>query len=121
VCGQGEELLADTSPGDAFAGWLNALSGYLVTKRGLSKALIDALGVESELISTCWVAMRETTERLLANAQQDGKIRMDVTAMDVMRLVHGVVVGTERAPEQADRLLGIVLDGLRPPPAPQPE
>jgi AcrR family transcriptional regulator len=112
VCGRGEELLTGTSPGDAFAGWLNALSGYLVTKRGLSKALIDALGVESELISTCWVAMRETTERLLASAQEAGKIRPDVTAMDVMRLVHGVVVGTERSPEQADRLLGIVLDGL---------
>jgi len=71
--------------------------------------------VESELISTCWVTMRETTERLLANAQEAGKIRPDVTAMDVMRLVHGVVVGTERAPEQADRLLGIVLDGLSAP------
>jgi hypothetical protein len=36
-----------------------------VTKRGLSRALIEAVGIESELISSCWVAMRETTERLL--------------------------------------------------------
>jgi AcrR family transcriptional regulator len=112
VCGQGEEMLADTSPEQAFAGWLRALAGYLVTKRGLSKVLIDALGMDSELISTCWVAMRETTERTLAHAQQAGVVRKDVTPMDVMRLVHGIVVGTEKSPDQADRLLGFVLDGL---------
>jgi AcrR family transcriptional regulator len=116
VCGQGEELLADSSPGLAFAGWLRSLAGYLVTKRGLSKVLIDALGTDSELISACWVQMRETTERTLAHAQQAGVVRPDVTSMDVMRLVHGVVVGTEKSPDQADRLLRFVLDGLRPQP-----
>jgi hypothetical protein len=84
-----------------------------VTKRGLSHALIEAVGLESELISSCWVAMRETTERLLSNAQQAGAIRPDVDATDVMRLVHGVSVSTEKAPERADMLLSIMLDGLR--------
>jgi hypothetical protein len=46
-----------------------------VTKRGLSHALIEAVGIESELISSCWMTMRETTERLLSNAQQAGVIR----------------------------------------------
>ena len=72
VCGKGEELAGTVSPEDAFAGYLHALAGYLVTKRGLSHALIEAVGIESELISSCWVAMRETTERLLSNAQQAG-------------------------------------------------
>jgi AcrR family transcriptional regulator len=121
VCGQGEELLADSSPELAFAGWLRALAGYLVTKRGLSKVLIDALGTDSELISTCWLAMRETTERTLAHAQQAGVVRKDVTPMDVMRLVHGIVVGTEKSPDQADRLLAFVLDGLTAKPEARPE
>ena len=113
VCGEGETLAATVSPEEAFAGWLRALGGYLVTKRGLSHALIEAVGVESELISSCWVAMRQTTERLLAAAQQAGVIRPDVDATDVMRLVHGVSVSSERAPERADMLMSVMLDGLR--------
>src|SRR5712691_11443722 len=113
VCGQGDALIQTASPEQAFAGWMRALAGYLVTKRGLSHALIEAVGVESELISSCWMAMRQTTERLLANGQQAGVIRPDVDATDVMRLVHGVTVSTEKAPERSEMLLSVMLDGLR--------
>ena len=113
VCGKGEELAGTVPPAEAFAGYLHALAGYLVTKRGLSHALIEAIGIESELISSCWMTMRQTTERLLANAQEAGVIRTDVDATDVMRLVHGVTVSTEKAPERSDMLLSVMLDGLR--------
>jgi AcrR family transcriptional regulator len=112
VCEQGEALPQTNSPAPAFAAWVRALAGYLVTKRGLSRTLIDAVGVESELITSCWVAMRETTERLLADAQRAGVIRGDVTAMDVMRLVHGVAVSSEKEPGRTDLLLSVTLDGL---------
>ena len=113
VCGEGEALAGTVSPEEAFAGWLRALAGDLVTKRGLSHALIEAVGIESELISSCWAAMRQTTERLLSAAQQAGVIRPDVDATDVMRLVHGVSVSSEKAPERADMLMSVMLDGLR--------
>jgi AcrR family transcriptional regulator len=113
VCGEGDVLLDTATPEQAFTAWMRSLNAYLVTKRGLSRALIEAVGVESELISSCWVAMRETTERLLANGQRSGVIRSDVSATDVMRLVHGVAVSTERAPERADALLCVMLDGLK--------
>jgi AcrR family transcriptional regulator len=113
VCGEGDALLETASPDQAFAAWVRSLSAYLVTKRGLSRALIEAVGVESELISSCWTKMRETTERLLANGQRVGAIRRDVDAVDIMRLVHGVALSTEKAPERADMLLSVMLDGLR--------
>jgi AcrR family transcriptional regulator len=113
VCEQGDALLqTDAAPEQAFAAWARALTGYLVTKRGLSRALIDAVGVESELITSCWMTMRETTERLLENAQRAGLVRSDVTAMDVMRLLHGVAVSSERDPDRVDLLLSVTLDGL---------
>ncbi len=112
VCERGDTLLKVDSPADAFADWIRALAAYLVTKRGLSRALIDAVGVESELITSCWVAMRETTERLLANGQQAGVIRPDVTATDVMRLIHGVALSTEKEPDRAGLLLSVAIDGL---------
>jgi len=117
VCARAQDPLDGTPAEQAFAGWIKALAGYLVTKRGLSHALISSLGRDSELITTCWMAMRDTAERLLVRAQEAGVVRPDVTAMDVMRLVHGIVVSTEQAPGQADRLLSLMLDGLRSRPA----
>jgi AcrR family transcriptional regulator len=112
VCEQGDALMQTGSPGPAFAAWARALAAYLVTKRGLSRTLIDAVGVESELMTSCWTTMRETTARLLANAQRAGVIRSDVTATDVMRLVHGVAVSSEKEPDRTDLLLSVTLDGL---------
>jgi AcrR family transcriptional regulator len=113
VCTQGADLAGSSAPGDAFAGWLRALASYLVTKRGLASALIAAKGKDSEVISTCSQVIRSTADRLLRRAQEAGAVRADLTTMDVMMLVHGLVVATERTPEQADRLLSITLDGLR--------
>jgi AcrR family transcriptional regulator len=112
VCGKGDALLETESPEAAFAAWIRALAAYLVTKRGLSRALIEAVGVESELITSCWMTMRDTTERLLVNGQRAGVIRPDVTATDVVRLIHGVAVSTEKEPDRAGLLLSVALDGL---------
>ena len=113
VCDTADELLTSVTPEAAFAGWVRAMAGYLATKRGLSGALIAAIGKDSELISSCWIAMRDTADRLLVNAQQAGVLRDDITSQDVLRLVHGIAMATEHAPEDTDRLLSLLLDGLR--------
>jgi hypothetical protein len=59
--------------------------------------------------------MRDSTDRLLAHAQAAGVLREDISAHDVLRLIHGITIATEQAPDDADRLLALVLDGLRPP------
>ena len=46
-------------------------------------------------------------------AQQAGVLRPDVTERDLLRLVHGIVVATEQSPEDTDRLMALMLDGLR--------
>jgi AcrR family transcriptional regulator len=117
ICEEGDALPGTSAPEEAFTTWVRALAGYLVIRRGLSRALIDAVGVESELITSCWMAMRETTELLLVNAQRTGAIRDDVTALDVMRLIHGVAVSSEKEPGRADLLLTVTLDGLAAKPA----
>jgi AcrR family transcriptional regulator len=118
VCAAADELIVTVPPEEAFFGWVRAMAGYLATKRGLSRALIEAVGKDSELISGCWVAMRESTDRLLAHAQRAGVLRDDISAHDVLRLIHGITIATEQAPADADRLLALVLDGLRPQAAP---
>ena len=113
VCATADELIGTVTPEQAFAGSVRAIAGYLITKRGLARALMDSLGKDSELISACSLRMRDTLDRLLAHAQQAGVLRPDVTAHDVLRLVHGIVMATETAPQDTDRLLGMMLDGLR--------
>ena len=116
VCATADELIVTVPPEQAFYGWVRAMAGYLATKRGLSRALVESLGRDSELLSSCWMAMRDSTDRLLGHAQRAGVLRSDVSAQDVLRLVHGIMIATEQAPADADRLLALVLDGLRPQP-----
>jgi AcrR family transcriptional regulator len=113
VCATADELIGTVPPEQAFAGSVRAIAGYLITTRGLARALVDSLGKDSELISVCSLRMRETLDRLLGHAQRAGVLRADVTAQDVLRLVHGVVMATEQVPQDTDRLLGMMLDGLR--------
>ncbi len=117
VCDTADELIVTVAPEAAFAGWLHAMAGYLATKRGLSGALIGAIGKDSELITSCWIAMHDTADRLLSHAQQAGVLREDIKSQDVLRLVHGIAMATEHAPEDTDRLLSLLLDGLRRQPA----
>jgi AcrR family transcriptional regulator len=113
VCDMADEFLVTESPEQALTGWLRAMAAYLVTKRGLSRTLIDALGRDSELISSCWVAMRDATDRLLTHAQRAGVLRDDLKPQEMLRLVHGIVIATEQSPEDTDRLLTLMFDGLR--------
>jgi AcrR family transcriptional regulator len=113
VCAAADEYIVSASPEQALAGWLRAMAAYLATKRGLSRALVEAIGRDSQLITSCWGAMNDATERLMTRAQEAGTLRQDIKPMDVLRLVHGVVIATEQAPGETDRLLGLMLDGLR--------
>jgi AcrR family transcriptional regulator len=121
VCEAADEYMISSAPDKALSGWLRAMVAYLATKRGLSRVLIDAVGRDSQLMTGCWDAMNDATERLMTRAQQAGVLREDIKSIDVLRLVHGVVIATERAPSETDRLLGLMLDGLRARPADQPD
>jgi AcrR family transcriptional regulator len=119
VCAAADEYMISAAPDQALSGWLRAMVAYLATKRGLSRVLIDTVGRDSQLMTGCWDAMNDATERLMTRAQQAGVLRDDIKSIDVLRLVHGVVIATERAPSETDRLLGLMLDGLRARPADQ--
>jgi AcrR family transcriptional regulator len=113
------ELLQAESPGEALADWLRALVKFSSTKRSLTSALLATLGKDSDLLSSCGQVIRAAAESLLARAQQAGVVRPDADAGDLIRLVHAVNIATERGPAdpgQADRMLALILDGLRPQP-----
>jgi AcrR family transcriptional regulator len=116
MAAQADEL-ADREPVEALDAWLRLQLDYIKTKRGLGSAVKTMLSADTETLAWCRDTMRAALGRLLGRAQEAGAIRTDVTAQDVLRLVHGVALASEAVPEESDRLLSIVLDGLRVPPS----
>jgi AcrR family transcriptional regulator len=114
------DLLGSASPGEALVTWLRALVQFGSTKRSLTSAMLATLDKDSELMSACSAMLRESAAALLARAQQAGEVRADAQALDLLRLVHAVSMAVQRAPAdagQADRMIGLVMDGLRYQPA----
>lgn len=111
-----DELTEELPPAEALTAWLRELLAYIPEKRGLGAAVKTMLGAESETLAFCKETMTTALRQLLEPAQQAGDVRPDIAPADIMRLVHGVGYATENAPEEADRVLSFVLDGLRPQP-----
>ncbi len=116
LAGRADEIGAELPPFPALEAWLRLQLDHVKTRYGLGAALKEMLGTDSETLTFCRTTMRAALDRLLVRAREAGEIRPDVAAADVLRLVHGVGIACESAPEDADRLLEIVLDGLRPRP-----
>lgn len=85
------------------------------------RCLCDAIGTDllaREELGAVFDDVQRGLVRLLRRAQADGAIRGDVTAEDVLFVVHGVartgLMLEEVAPGAWRRYLGLALDGLRP-------
>lgn len=115
---QAESLLSAASPGEALASWLRSVLAYNVTQRGLKEALMHGAGSGggSEVVSSAHTRMRAAGGALLARAQQAGAIRDDLDILDLLRLVYGIALASEKTPEpsaRANRCLLVMIDGLR--------
>jgi AcrR family transcriptional regulator len=115
-----EALLADAPPGEALVAWLRALVEFGSTKRSLTSGILATLDKDSELVSSCSAMMRQSATALLSRAQEAGEARPDANALDLIRLVHAVSMTVQRGggdAGQADRMIGLIMDGLRYQPA----
>jgi AcrR family transcriptional regulator len=120
---QAAALVHSDTPGEALHEWLRAMMAFGVTKRSMSKVLLETLGKESELLSSAGAVLRQCTTQLLERAQAVGAARDDVIGTDVLRLVHGMMLACDYSPGdpgQAERMLSMVLAGLTPSEAPAP-
>lgn len=112
VCRSAGEF-ADADPWDALNGWIGRLVGYIGTKRALAGELVNYLGQDAELFTSCREALWTAGEPLLIRAQDAGEVRPDITIGELIQLVVGIVKIASADPEQMQRILGVALDGLR--------
>lgn len=98
--------------------WLVVFTEFAATKRGMRDALRSTpLG---EGIDDNYVAVQariaDGIAPILAAGVTEGTIRPDAQAADVVLLVAGSPVPHDIGREQSQRVLGLVLDALRPEP-----
>jgi AcrR family transcriptional regulator len=103
------------TPMAALATWMRRYVDVSSTIRGIAATLMD-----EGLMLSCKTQLRETVAMLADRARESGELRADVAPDDMLRLTSAVAYAAEKAsvknPEDtgvADRLLGLVLDGLR--------
>jgi AcrR family transcriptional regulator len=110
-----EELASAPMPLDALMSWLRLQMDFAARGRSMGAAVMAAKHVPGTRIYEANKAMHEAGEVLLLRAQTAGQIRADVHILDVIRLVYGIALVNEHAsdPEGANRMLDLVISGIR--------
>lgn len=103
---------------NALLEWLSDLVDYCVSARGLAAALsYDGGAADPVHANTCAASMREAVEPLARRTARDGAVAGGTTAGDLITLVVGISLATERFPDpaaEADRLFRLTVAGLSP-------
>jgi AcrR family transcriptional regulator len=114
-----DRLLAERTPLAALEAWLGELVDYLATKRVIAPALQASSGEGSDAYAAGGTAVVGAMQRVLEAALASGELRVDVSPDDLMRLITGLAYGYDRPDWAASshRLIGVLIAGLRAPPA----
>jgi len=105
--------LADLSPWDALVAWLRQYLSFAATKRAVAGELITYIDRDAEVFRSSREALVGAGDTLVQRAQEAGVLRPDTSFGEIGRLV-GTIAGLSPSdPGELERMLGIVLDGLR--------
>jgi AcrR family transcriptional regulator len=114
----GRGLLTVEDEFGALSTWLRAALTHGLTYRGLAAAVLSsALDRGNSLVSTWHAEMFEVGAALLARARQSGVVVADADEADVLKMIGAIAWATQDTPDssaQADRLLALLMNGLRP-------
>jgi AcrR family transcriptional regulator len=113
----GRGLLGGEDEFDALATWLRAAITHALTYRGLAAAVMSsALDRGNGLVATWHAEMFEVGAALVTRARQSGAVVADADEADVLKMVGAIAWAAQDAQDssaQADRLLALLLNGLR--------
>jgi AcrR family transcriptional regulator len=112
-----ERGLTELEPWEALESWLRAYLEYGRAKRTFLNELHEAFEKNPDLKLASRERVWDVCERVLHRAQEAGESRRDIDGADLMQLVGPMCTNSTLSVEQGDRLLAMVLDGLRPTPA----
>ncbi|MFD2080784.1 DNA-binding transcriptional regulator, AcrR family [Actinopolymorpha cephalotaxi] len=123
LCDAVPDLLATMPPREALRAWMGRFIDYATAKLGMADALravvasgADPYGHSRDLIQTALSTLMEA-------GAAAGALRSDIHPTDMFAALAGIAL-TSAKPEQrdqAERLLDLTMDGLRPAPSQAPD
>ncbi|HEY3562425.1 MAG TPA: TetR/AcrR family transcriptional regulator [Kribbella sp.] len=113
VCDAAPQLLDRLPPVEALRAWMDRYVDYMTRKLGMADALRAVIASGANPYAQSFELLTGAIKPLLAAAAAAGAIRSDASADDLLAGLCGVALATGAKREQADRLLNLLLDGLR--------
>ncbi|MFD7165334.1 TetR/AcrR family transcriptional regulator [Streptomyces violascens] len=115
LCEAAPALLAQKPPSEALHDWTRLFLDYVTTKAGMADALRAIAATGNSPYGHSRDMIRAAITTLMTACAAAGTIRTDITPTDMATALEGIAL-TSAKPEQrdrAERLLDLVLDGLR--------
>ena len=115
LCDAVTELIANMPADRALRVWMDRFVEYMTTKRGMADALRQVIASGGNPYEHSRAKLTAAAGALLAAAARGGTVRADVDPGDVLASMTGValVAGEPEKRAQADRMLNLLMDGLR--------
>ena len=110
------ELLEQFPPAEAMRGWMDLFGDWLMTKHGMTDTLLAMIESGEIALAHTRAELLDVITTILEAGRAAGDLRPDVTAEDIAASLIGIftVAGKPGQRPQADRLLNLLSDGLRP-------
>jgi AcrR family transcriptional regulator len=110
------ELLNQLPPAEAMRRWMDLFGDWLATKHGMLDTLLAL--IESGEIADAQTRneLLDAITTILDAGRATGDLRADISAEDIAASLLGIfgVAGKPQQRAQANRLLNLLMDGLRP-------
>ncbi len=108
-----EEAVATLGPWPAVVAFLEAFVRYAQSKRTFLNELREAFEEHPDLKLSSRERIDGATDLVISRAQEAGVVRADVAGADVTQLLGPMCTSPTITREQTERLLPMILDGLR--------
>jgi AcrR family transcriptional regulator len=108
-----QRVVAELEPWPAVEAFFVAFRRYAQTKKALMAELHQAFEKNPEMRSRARALIESTFDLVIDRAKAAGAVREDITGADLMQLVSPVCTNEAIDPEQATRMLSMILSGMR--------
>ncbi|MFC8124192.1 TetR/AcrR family transcriptional regulator [Streptomyces sp. NPDC057302] len=123
LCDAVPGLLAAMSPPEALRAWTRRFIDYATAKLGMADALRAVVNLGTNPYADSHEMIQTALSSLMDANSAAGTIRSDISPADMFAALAGIALTSAKPEqrEQAERLLDLILDGLKPAPPRPPE
>ncbi|WNI15299.1 TetR/AcrR family transcriptional regulator [Actinacidiphila sp. ITFR-21] len=123
LCDAVPGLLAAMSPPEALRAWTRSFIDYATAKLGMADALRAVVSLGTDPYAESHEMIQTALSSLMDANSAAGTIRSDISPTDMFAALAGIALTSAKPEqrEQAERLLDLILDGLKPVPSRPPE